>query len=366
MSLLLPTPKESDSKIQLILSEFWKGSRPVYVFGCNVYTEAIVRQFSIVGIVVDNPTQESFFGIPVCTLQEVPKNAVVIVASGGSPFSAIDRVESYGLDTCHYFDLLRHFPNTLKPVVFNESFNEAFIRNSEKFEWLYGCLADEISKNTYQKIINFRRSINLEYLRGFKNLEKNQYFEDFFRFNSVGEVFVDIGCFDGYTSIQFIARCPNYRSVYAFEPDPTNFQICQNNLGPYSNIFLRQFGVGGTREALRFSSAGSASSLSLAGELTIQLERLDILVEEVPTFIKMDIEGGELSALRGAKKLITTHLPRLAICVYHRPDDFWAVPELILGWGCQYDLFLRHYTESIYETVMYFIPKKGQTTSPTP
>ncbi|NBV84437.1 FkbM family methyltransferase, partial [bacterium] len=83
-------------------------------------------------------------------------------------------------------------------------------------------------------------------------------------------------------------------------------------------------------------------------------------------FIKMDIEGGELSALRGAKKLITTHLPRLAICVYHRPDDFWAVPELILGWGCQYDLFLRHYTESIYETVMYFIPKKGQTTSPTP
>ncbi len=70
----------------------------------------------------------------------------------------------------------------------------------------------------------------------------------------------------------------------------------------------------------------------------------------------MDIEGAELAALEGAQGLICKHKPALAICVYHRPTDFWDVPRKVLSMYDGYSVYLRHYTESIYETVMFFVP----------
>ncbi len=73
----------------------------------------------------------------------------------------------------------------------------------------------------------------------------------------------------------------------------------------------------------------------------------------------MDIEGAEYDALRGAEQTISEHHPRLAISVYHRVDDLRRIPELVLSYRSDYDLFLRHYTEGVTETVMFFIPRKS-------
>ncbi|MEQ9566287.1 MAG: FkbM family methyltransferase, partial [Pseudomonadales bacterium] len=61
-------------------------------------------------------------------------------------------------------------------------------------------------------------------------------------------------------------------------------------------------------------------------------------------------------ALRGARHTILEHHPKLAICVYHRADDFWKIPETVFSIRDDYDLYLRHYTEGVTETVMFFIP----------
>ena len=82
-----------------------------------------------------------------------------------------------------------------------------------------------------------------------------------------------------------------------------------------------------------------------------------------PTLIKMDIEGAELLEIEGSKHNITTYHPRLAICVYHNVGDFWRIPRKILSLRSDYQIYLRHYTESIYETVMFFIPKNVTETS---
>ena len=71
----------------------------------------------------------------------------------------------------------------------------------------------------------------------------------------------------------------------------------------------------------------------------------------------MDIEGGELKALQGAKKLIAQFKPRLAISVYHRFSDFWVIPKEILSLSVDYKIYLRHYTEGVDETVMFFVPR---------
>ena len=50
----------------------------------------------------------------------------------------------------------------------------------------------------------------------------------------------------------------------------------------------------------------------------------------------------------------------MAISVYHSPFDLFEIPEIISGIVGKnaYNIYIRHYTESIYETIMFFIPKK--------
>jgi hypothetical protein len=74
------------------------------------------------------------------------------------------------------------------------------------------------------------------------------------------------------------------------------------------------------------------------------------------SFIKMDLEGWELSALRGSERHIAKDNPILAISVYHSIDDFWTIPKYITSVNNKYKIYLRHYTEGWSETVMYFLP----------
>lgn len=71
----------------------------------------------------------------------------------------------------------------------------------------------------------------------------------------------------------------------------------------------------------------------------------------------MDIEGAENEAIEGAKKTIMRCHPVLAISVYHKADDLWKIPNQVLEIRNDYKIYLRHYTEGIAETVMFFVPK---------
>ena len=72
-------------------------------------------------------------------------------------------------------------------------------------------------------------------------------------------------------------------------------------------------------------------------------------------FIKMDIEGAERVALAGATQTLRRFRPRLAISVYHRVDDIWAVPIWLGGLGLGYRFYLDHYTIHHEETVLYAV-----------
>ena len=67
----------------------------------------------------------------------------------------------------------------------------------------------------------------------------------------------------------------------------------------------------------------------------------------------MDIEGAEYQAILGAKKIIDKYKPKLAICVYHKPEDIWELPWLIHKINQEYKFYLRHYSFGDVETVLY-------------
>jgi len=74
------------------------------------------------------------------------------------------------------------------------------------------------------------------------------------------------------------------------------------------------------------------------------------------TIIKMDVEGAELEALKGAYNTIKNYKPRLAICVYHKPSDIIDIPGFILQINDGYKLYLRHHRADIADdTVLYAI-----------
>ena len=70
-------------------------------------------------------------------------------------------------------------------------------------------------------------------------------------------------------------------------------------------------------------------------------------------FIKMDIEGAEQQALRGAEKSIRRFKPDMAITVYHSLEDFWQIPQYLVSLNLGYVFYLRHFTIHAEETVLF-------------
>ena len=93
------------------------------------------------------------------------------------------------------------------------------------------------------------------------------------------------------------------------------------------------------------------------GTQSVEVDTIDNLVKEKVDFIKLDIEGAVQDAIEGARETIKNYKPILAICVYHKAEDWYKIPEKVLEIQSNYDVYLRHYMEGIFETVMYFIPK---------
>ena len=70
----------------------------------------------------------------------------------------------------------------------------------------------------------------------------------------------------------------------------------------------------------------------------------------------MDIEGSELKALCGARETICRLKPKLAISIYHKTEDIWELPKVILQMNSEYKFYLRHYSLAAEDTVLYALP----------
>lgn len=190
---------------------------------------------------------------------------------------------------------------------------------------------------------------------GINDIE-NQYFDDIMKIEK-DEIFVDAGAYDGYTTIQFAKWCNNtHKAIYLFEPDQQNLKMTNNNIeeNNIKRTTLFPYGLWNKEETLKFHCQQTGSCIDNTGEIEIKTNTLDNLLKNIPvTFIKMDIEGAELNALKGAKETISKYRPKLAISVYHKPEDIITIPEYIKSLVPEYKFYLRHYTNSKYETVLY-------------
>jgi FkbM family methyltransferase len=134
--------------------------------------------------------------------------------------------------------------------------------------------------------------------------------------------------------------------------------IDKNRAAAQAPMHLLPYGVGARPGRQRFAyTPGGSSRIDASGETTIDVTTVDRVVDELKLdrvdFIKMDIEGGEVDALRGADSTLRRFAPRLAICVYHLPHDLPDIVGLIRQARLDYHLYLSQKSPSWPETVLF-------------
>ncbi|AQR96989.1 FkbM family methyltransferase [Clostridium saccharoperbutylacetonicum] len=240
----------------------------------------------------------------------------------------------------------------------NPFYSEIFIHdNIHKIEKVYNFLEDEKSKRVMNGIIKHRLTNDFECLL----YENNQYFvSDIIHINEK-EIFLDGGAYVGDTIEAFLKFSEkSFEKIYSFEPDKSNVAklkdfIVNNKIE--DKVIVEAKGLHSNTEILNFSSkCGSGSQISDNGDDTIEVVKIDEYFNNVPvTFIKMDIEGSEMDALRGAQETIKKNKPKLAICCYHKIDDLWEIPLMIKKILPEYKIYMRHHSKYLYETVCYAV-----------
>lgn len=200
------------------------------------------------------------------------------------------------------------------------------------------------------KIINLGAIVALLFNR--------EYFDKSIMLPQKQEIFVDGGCYDGDTVKRFIKWCSGeYKMIYAYEPDFANYRKCIENCRAISNIELYNKGLWNTETKLPFLEKGTMGS-KIGGEKessgVISSATIDGMIDGA-TFIKLDVEGAELKALQGSEKVILKNRPKLAICIYHKPEDVIEIPQYILTLHNDYKLYLRHYHTWSTSTILYAI-----------
>lgn len=228
----------------------------------------------------------------------------------------------------------------------NSVYGYSFLKKYEdRFQRVYEQFADDVSRKVFINILKHNMSFDNQYFEKIKEYEIQGYFGTELFANTENEVIIDGGAYDGDTVREFFSnpkrKC---KQIYAFEPDTENYKkLCASIEN--DKVIPIHAGLGKEKTTLNFiMGSGVSSRVDEEGTNQITIETIDnVLQNEKPTFIKMDIEGAESDALLGGKTVIAKYLPVLAISAYHKMRDMFELIELIdeIGFG-KYDFYLRH------------------------
>ena len=171
------------------------------------------------------------------------------------------------------------------------------------------------------------------------------------------EYIIDVGAYNGDTLEKFHNLTQGeYNRIICLELNRFNYDKLIKKvdmIGNQKKVLALCVGAWSDSKEVTYTIGQSQSTLGKGTERGV-VDKIDnIARDERITYIKMDIEGAEQEALKGAVQVIQVMKPKLAICVYHKFQDLWEIPFLIRSMHSDYKLYLRHHTPLEYETVCY-------------
>ena len=164
-----------------------------------------------------------------------------------------------------------------------------------------------------------------------------------------GDIVVDCGAHVGAFSDRAFREGAS--KVIAFEPDPIQIQCLRRNFAP--EIEAGKFvliekavwsDIGTTTFRIGAGNSGAGSVVEQPADSTVEVETttIDRVVRELRLprvdLVKMDIEGAEREALKGARATLETYRPRLLIDANHVADDLTVLPRILRDVHHDYDV----------------------------
>lgn len=355
---------ERKRRIEILIEKLKE--RNIYLYGAGIRGKVALENLNILGyeknicgFIDDNGQKEWVQGKRVWRTDDIESlaipNASFIITT-----YAVEKMACSLMEKGVSAENIHFFPELLIDDVAIETFRT----NREKIEQVYNILSDNLSKYIYKSLFDIYINGNIGILsrtkgdcQYFPNEGINDEIEEFRL--SEKEGFVDCGAYDGDTIRSFKIRTNDkFKKIWAFEPDADNFVRLVDYVEKEQDkrIEVINGGVYSQNTDMFFrGNCSTTSALAQTGEEKVRVYQLDSIIDEPVTYIKMDIEGSEKEALSGAKRIIAEYKPKLAICIYHKIEDFWEIPLLIKMLNPDYKIYIRNYEDRIDETICYAV-----------
>lgn len=302
-------------------------------------------------------------GIQVCLpdgcllSDEAKRNALIIIGVGNPAVKTEIEQKLYGCgysEVIHYIELFNEVFLKVGGKTSREVGNDFYIQNRQDIIKGLSLFEDQESRDIYCGFVKGHALKKNEYFAVPEIHSK--YFPKDIEFNKGYGCFIDCGAARGETYGALEKQGISPETLVMFEPDSVNFSMLVKTMRSRNKTaYLYPCAVYSKTCICGFvQSATQGSSISADSKDVVQCAALDdVLLGLKPTFIKMDIEGGEYEALLGAKSVICSGRPDLAICVYHAVNHIWDIPILVNSLNPGYKLYLR--SGNIYgmNTVLY-------------
>ena len=211
-------------------------------------------------------------------------------------------------------------------------------------------LADDQSRFVFDSVIEYKLTGRIEPLLACQTPEE----ENWQLFCDVGSTFLDLGAYTGDTVELFLKACSGtYSKIIAVEPESRNFRKLKENCLRMSgsgggeslpgNIRLVNAAIGDHCGTVSFTQgAGRGGAAGKGKARPVDLVTVDSIVgNEKIDLIKMDLEGAESAALRGAEQAIKAFRPRMLVSAYHRTEDLIKIPQQVLSAAPYCGMYLR-------------------------
>lgn len=331
-----------------------------YILGINKLTKSILKYIEVDGIIDDFTRVQSSRKKEILKIQDVPKDSIILSVSTGSPLEVKNALDNMGYTHFNYLSFFRYSGFQLVEPPFILDFKKDFLNNQKKYQEIYNLLEDKKSKKIFEKVLNFKMTFDFDFMKGFTNNHEEQYFDKELIPKIKNINFIDGGAYVGDTLPQIIKNFPDYNKIYCIEPNKLHINIAKRDFPNQRDIEFINCGLGNKKQILEVDTDENTNKIqnNCAHDYqAIDINTIDNLIKQKVDFIKLDIEGAEQDTIEGAKETIKKYHPILAICIYHKAEDWYKIPNMVLDIRNDYKVYIRHYMEGIFETVMYFIPK---------
>ena len=333
---------------------------PVWLFGAGLVgrqTAALMASLSRPARgFLDNDARlagRTVAGLPVLRPTDADLRSGHVVVCAGSRHEAIAE-QLAGLGVERPLGLSELMVLLGRPVEPERGYDEDLMANRFRYLGLFARLEDAGSRRTLTGVLRHRLTYLPEPLRAV--CAGDQWFiPEVFRPDPAA-VFVDGGAFDGDSAADFVQRNGGPgEALELFEPDDALCDLAKRRFRGVRQARVHRAGLSDVAGTATFAATGGMDG-ALAGDgHPVRVVRLDEAVDAAVTYLKLDVEGAEEAALRGARRSIEASRPILAVAAYHHASDLWRIPAWIDGLDAGYRLYVRHHTELAFETVVYAV-----------